>query len=107
MEVGCGLIEREPICSPKPGDGPSHFATLSFDNFGPAHSAPKRRRRVVDSTCALICSCCSSRAALPSAPIGFDVKGLNACVMRRSEEHTSELQSPDHLVCRLLLEKKK
>src|SRR5438552_17807185 len=27
--------------------------------------------------------------------------------LRRSEEHTSELQSPDHLVCRLLLEKKK
>src|SRR5438552_901483 len=25
----------------------------------------------------------------------------------RSEEHTSELQSPDHIVCRLLLEKKK
>src|SRR5258708_28523389 len=29
---------------------------------------------------------------------------LSSC---RSEEHTSELQSPDHLVCRLLLEKKK
>src|SRR5258708_27390971 len=28
-------------------------------------------------------------------------------IIRRSEEHTSELQSPDHLVCRLLLEKKK
>src|SRR5258708_8849463 len=28
-------------------------------------------------------------------------------VPARSEEHTSELQSPDHLVCRLLLEKKK
>src|SRR5258708_13721023 len=28
-------------------------------------------------------------------------------VASRSEEHTSELQSPDHLVCRLLLEKKK
>src|SRR5258708_20291709 len=27
--------------------------------------------------------------------------------VQRSEEHTSELQSPDHLVCRLLLEKKK
>src|SRR5579863_10603349 len=27
--------------------------------------------------------------------------------MKRSEEHTSELQSPVHLVCRLLLEKKK
>src|SRR5947208_8020903 len=26
--------------------------------------------------------------------------------VERSEEHTSELQSPDHLVCRLLLEKK-
>src|SRR5574344_1237667 len=32
-----------------------------------------------------------------------------ACARKstRSEEHTSELQSPDHLVCRLLLEKKK
>src|SRR5258708_11718670 len=28
-------------------------------------------------------------------------------LLARSEEHTSELQSPDHLVCRLLLEKKK
>src|SRR5258708_21268647 len=32
--------------------------------------------------------------------------GLLVAAMR-SEEHTSELQSPDHLVCRLLLEKKK
>src|SRR5438876_2240942 len=31
----------------------------------------------------------------------------NRCRMPRSEEHTSELQSPVHLVCRLLLEKKK
>src|SRR5207244_10620248 len=30
-----------------------------------------------------------------------------ACEAARSEEHTSELQSPDHLVCRLLLEKNK
>src|SRR5258708_25138402 len=30
-----------------------------------------------------------------------------SCLLVRSEEHTSELQSPDHLVCRLLLEKKK
>src|SRR5258708_32077347 len=28
-------------------------------------------------------------------------------IEKKSEEHTSELQSPDHLVCRLLLEKKK
>src|SRR5258708_28832943 len=39
-----------------------------------------------------------------------DVRLLNWLVdseLARSEEHTSELQSPDHLVCRLLLEKKK
>src|SRR2546422_11497788 len=33
--------------------------------------------------------------------------GNGACLLRRSEEHTSELQSRLHLVCRLLLEKKK
>src|SRR5438552_14852121 len=33
--------------------------------------------------------------------------GREGEVVARSEEHTSELQSPDHLVCRLLLEKKK
>src|SRR6185436_21008065 len=33
------------------------------------------------------------------------VRGVG--VRARSEEHTSELQSPDHLVCRLLLEQKK
>src|SRR5256885_2577120 len=40
---------------------------------------------------------------------GRGVKGLaeTKAVRRRSEEHTSELQSPCNLVCRLLLEKKK
>src|SRR5437870_13535243 len=33
--------------------------------------------------------------------------GEYACQLMRSEEHTSELQSRGHLVCRLLLEKKK
>src|SRR5947208_12260251 len=37
---------------------------------------------------------------------GREVGGA-ADLAPRSEEHTSELQSPDHLVCRLLLEKKK
>src|SRR5438552_9935112 len=41
-----------------------------------------------------------SASAKESAPAGTI---MNSC---RSEEHTSELQSPDHLVCRLLLEKK-
>src|SRR5258708_32386632 len=35
------------------------------------------------------------------------VDGIETMSSYRSEEHTSELQSPDHLVCRLLLEKKK
>src|SRR5207244_11463499 len=34
-------------------------------------------------------------------------KNATSATIIRSEEHTSELQSPDHLVCRLLLEKKK
>src|SRR5258708_24927253 len=34
-------------------------------------------------------------------------EAASADILFRSEEHTSELQSPDHLVCRLLLEKKK
>src|SRR5258708_40177723 len=37
----------------------------------------------------------------------FHVRGEHAEIQYRSEEHTSELQSPDHLVCRLLLDKKK
>src|SRR5947208_13179646 len=37
----------------------------------------------------------------------FDEVEEIAIGLMRSEEHTSELQSPDHLVCRLLLEKKK
>src|SRR5258708_14782442 len=37
----------------------------------------------------------------------FGSSDAEVCSINRSEEHTSELQSPDHLVCRLLLEKKK
>src|SRR5258708_39247607 len=47
------------------------------------------RRQARGSSCA---ACCERRSA---------------SLASRSEEHTSELQSPDHLVCRLLLEKKK
>src|SRR5438552_12826491 len=39
--------------------------------------------------------------------ITIDRRAGQAGAAVRSEEHTSELQSPDHLVCRLLLEKKK
>src|SRR5947208_11486782 len=47
----------------------------------------------------------------PSNPMGVPVWSHDGIICigeaLRSEEHTSELQSPDHLVCRLLLEKKK
>src|SRR2546429_6057318 len=46
--------------------------------------------------------------ALPlSALARFETRSGPEFTMRRSEEHTSELQSRLHLVCRLLLEKKK
>src|SRR5258708_24787342 len=40
-------------------------------------------------------------------PHDGDAAGHDRVLVSRSEEHTSELQSPDHLVCRLLLETKK
>src|SRR5258708_16409447 len=82
-----------------------------------------------------IATCCDIRIGTESARIGFPIaRTLGNCLSMsnisrvvalvgpartkdliftarqksgRSEEHTSELQSPDHLVCRLLLEKKK
>src|SRR5258708_23412257 len=42
-----------------------------------------------------------------STATGETIATMGALSLIRSEEHTSELQSPDHLVCRLLLEKKK
>src|SRR5258708_11194821 len=53
-----------------------------------------------------------SNSTLPPASAPSHMLPLLVCLfvclpLSRSEEHTSELQSPDHLVCRLLLEKKK
>src|SRR5205807_7779718 len=46
--------------------------------------------------------------AFGSAPPDFTARAITAgTATERSEEHTSELQSPCNLVCRLLLEKKK
>src|SRR5437764_4217129 len=49
------------------------------------------------------------RSPSPSAPVTHRRASARRCSVtrRRSEEHTSELQSPMYLVCRLLLEKKK
>src|SRR5256885_5617136 len=52
-----------------------------------------------------ISSTCAVNVALPFASTGSRISQAGAGL--RSEEHTSELQSPCNLVCRLLLEKKK
>src|SRR5690348_17508642 len=46
-------------------------------------------------------------ATFASMTTQADDPSENCEALPRSEEHTSELQSPVHLVCRLLLEKKK
>src|SRR5256885_11751043 len=45
--------------------------------------------------------------ARPELPLPDERERKDGLLARRSEEHTSELQSPCNLVCRLLLEKKK
>src|SRR6185436_21170692 len=50
----------------------------------------------------------SSKPKSRSLPVAVGANGRRCSAqMGRSEEHTSELQSPEQLVCRLLLEKKK
>src|SRR5207244_13495124 len=65
---------------------PAELYTLSLHDALPIYGSSPRRRATSPGS--------SRRRPRPRAP------------SRRSEEHTSELQSPDHLVCRLLLEKK-
>src|SRR5439155_4629873 len=49
----------------------------------------------------------SSLRALALREIDTTSRAFHGLLLTRSEEHTSELQSRGHLVCRLLLEKKK
>src|SRR5205807_7045933 len=83
-------------------------STLSLHDalpISPAPSAPTKR------------TCPAGRGSSATRPASLESRGTNAvsipdcssarAVASRSEEHTSELQSPCNLVCRLLLEKKK
>src|SRR5690554_7169446 len=49
----------------------------------------------------------SGRRIMGALIVGVCINALRGGVPSRSEEHTSELQSRPHLVCRLLLEKEK
>src|SRR2546429_6239280 len=53
------------------------------------------------------CVPCLTGSLIGSCASGNRPRSATLCGTRRSEEHTSELQSRLHLVCRLLLEKKK
>src|SRR5438876_1792734 len=74
------------------------------------HSFPTRRS---SDLCTRPYSSALARTASPTGRIawsrycGWDPGTSSKSAPARSEEHTSELQSPVHLVCRLLLEKKK
>src|SRR5205814_9443201 len=77
---------------------PSVIYTLSLHDALPICLPPPPLRRLSCSRKYRISACALRRSAV-SDSIRFSSK--------RSEEHTSELQSLRHLVCRLLLEKKK
>src|SRR5258708_18137288 len=99
------------------GSGTSHYKAYSRDH---EMSAPQKQAPIAGSSDPLF-----RGDATRYNPEELLVAALSACHMLwvlhlcadagivitdsmwRSEEHTSELQSPDHLVCRLLLENKK
>src|SRR5256885_2264706 len=87
----------------------SRLATGSGLSTQPAvrrNNRPRTNRSA--PSCALVNPCANSRrcSIAPSVTRAAAVVQSNSNG-RRSEEHTSELQSPCNLVCRLLLEKKK
>src|SRR3712207_8577664 len=77
------------------------YTTLFRSHADPAEPLPRRPRA----------RCPGDRAAAVAGQGGPPgrraLPGVRSGVLRRSEEHTSELQSRQYLVCRLLLEKKK
>src|SRR2546426_1232202 len=73
---------------------------------------PTKRTVVIRPTATSRCSLASGRSLRYTSHVSSVEQELNADASElisaaRSEEHTSELQSPCNLVCRLLLEKKK
>src|SRR5207244_10007079 len=84
--------------------------TTPFRSPAPCTSArrsPSARasRRVRSTTGCGTAANTRPTAAERTSPEPCSTEPMNAFEGLRSEEHTSELQSPDHLVCRLLLEK--
>src|SRR5690554_7643973 len=86
-------------------------ATESFTFFNPSAKAAPLNREYTGFT-SLIIRVCTKPAFISFTncvtSLLFPPRTYLGCAgLKRSEEHTSELQSRPHLVCRLLLEKKK
>src|SRR2546422_1492312 len=73
---------------------------------GPGRTWQKFSARTNSSSSIHFCRSTTCRCIRPIWPTG-PPKASQPSLRKRSEEHTSELQSRLHLVCRLLLEKKK
>src|SRR5690625_6608484 len=66
-----------------------------------------KRCWIIATACRPVCSATRCRSALTAGAVALPGSIIPRPSVKRSEEHTSELQSRGHLVCRLLLEKKK
>src|SRR3712207_7416898 len=71
-----------------------------------ATTAPREGRATIASTAPRATTRCAAERATTASPAARATTTSTA-MRARSEEHTSELQSRQYLVCRLLLEKKK
>src|SRR5438876_3143214 len=90
------------------GTPPKHSAkTISLEVNGVHVSVPEGSSVMYAASVAgmNIPKLCATDALEPFGSCRLCLVEIEGC--SRSEEHTSELQSPVHLVCRLLLEKKK
>src|SRR2546426_7575733 len=76
------------------------YTTLFRSRRDPRHPSP-------DAPSDLPPAVADGRPSQPPGPHRSQATGPGHRAVPRSEEHTSELQSPCNLVCRLLLEKKK
>src|SRR5256885_7109919 len=103
--------------STPPGHSNCAWASLSGYNTGaparvkrspsPLSASPRREVWRPIRISPLASSARYSTYTFPSLTAAAGLKVANSSHRTRSEEHTSELQSPCNLVCRLLLEKKK
>src|SRR3712207_7216717 len=85
------------------------YTTLFRSGLAPAPPAAARTLRATDRPTGMRRGAPLSAviAGAAFAPAGAPCPGARAAARPRSEEHTSEIQSRQYLVCRLLLEKKK